>query len=224
MNITLIGGTGDIGEGLALRWAHDTEHEIRIGSRDPQKGIDSAAKYELELSSRGKDRKVIGGGNYEMTVGADIIILSVPPYHIVNTIDSILEAISPGAILVSPAVGLKKDDSGNFYSSPPPSTRSVTEHAAKAIPQEIPFVGAFHTLPAHRLSNLDAPLNFDTLVVGDDDVSKQTIIDLSQEIVGLRAVDAGGISNSAEVEGITPVLINISRLNEGMHELGVEFK
>ena len=99
MIITLIGGTGDIGEGLALRWAHDTDHEIRIGSRDPQKGIDSAAKYESELPQRGKERTVLGGGNSEMTEGADIIVLSVPPYYIVDTIKSIESAISPTSII-----------------------------------------------------------------------------------------------------------------------------
>ncbi len=224
MIITLIGGTGDIGEGLALRWAHDTTHEVRIGSRNPQKGIDSAKKYELELSNRGQERTVLGGGNREMTTGADIVVLSVPPYYIVDTIKSITDAISPGSILVSPAVGLKRGDDGNFYSSPPPSSRSVTEHAANASPVGVPLIGAFHTLPAHRLSDLDAPLNFDTLIVGDDTAAKQTIIQISNEINGLRAVDAGALSNSAEVEGITPVLLNISKSNKDMSELGVEFK
>ena len=224
MIITLIGGTGDIGEGLALRWAHDTAHEIRIGSRDPQKGIDSAKKYELELSNRGQKRTVLGGGNHEMTIGADIIVLSVPPYYIVDTIKSITDAISPGSIIISPAVGLKRDDDGNFYSSPPPSSRSVTEYAANASPDGVPLIGAFHTLPAHRLSDLDAPLNFDTLVVGDAAEAKQIVIQISNEINGLRAVDAGALANSAEIEGITPVLINISKSNKDMDELGVEIK
>ena len=159
-----------------------------------------------------------------MTVGADIIVLSVPPYYIVDTIKSITEAISPGSILISPAVGLKRDDDGNFYSSPPPSSRSVTEYAANASPDGVPLIGAFHTLPAHRLSDLDAPLDFDTLVVGDDADAKQVVIQISNEINGLRAVDAGALANSAEIEGITPVLINISKSNKDMDELGVEIK
>ena len=224
MIITLIGGTGDIGEGLALRWAHDTDHEIRIGSRDPQKGIDSAAKYESELSQRGKERTVLGGGNSEMTEGADIIVLSVPPYYIVDTFKSIESAISPTSIIVSPAVGLKRSEAGNFYSSPPPSSRSVTEYAADASPDGVPLIGAYHTLPAHRLSNLDDPLNFDTLVVGDDASAKQIVIEISNEINGLRAIDAGALENSAEVEGITPTLINISKSNKDLKDLGVEFK
>ncbi|NNC24811.1 NAD(P)-binding domain-containing protein, partial [Salinisphaera sp. USBA-960] len=56
MRIALLGGTGDIGEGLALRWAYDTDHEILIGSRDPEKARAKAEEYETELDSRGLER------------------------------------------------------------------------------------------------------------------------------------------------------------------------
>ena len=37
MHIALLGGTGDIGEGLALRWAADTEHTVVVGSRESRR-------------------------------------------------------------------------------------------------------------------------------------------------------------------------------------------
>lgn len=223
MRIALLGGTGDIGQGLALRWAYDTDHEIRIGSRDDERGEAKAEEYETELLSRGRDREIAGGGNEAMTESADVVVLSIPPYYAADTVEAVADALDDGAIVVSPAVGMERDDDGNFRYAPPPAG-SVTEHVAAAVPGRATLVGAFHTLPADRLANLDAELGFDTLLVGDDGDAKRTIADLAEQIVGLRAVDAGGLANSAGVESVTPLLINIARNNEGMHDLGVEFK
>jgi len=55
MRIALLGGTGDIGEGLALRWAHDTDHEVIIGSRDPERARDAAERYTATLADPGVD-------------------------------------------------------------------------------------------------------------------------------------------------------------------------
>jgi predicted dinucleotide-binding enzyme len=50
MKIALVGGTGDIGQGFALRWA--PAHEIIIGSRKADKAIEAAK--ELSSKSGGK--------------------------------------------------------------------------------------------------------------------------------------------------------------------------
>ncbi|MFP8955111.1 NADPH-dependent F420 reductase [Natrialbaceae archaeon A-CW3] len=221
MRIALLGGTGDIGEGLALRWAHDTDHEVVIGSRDPEKARDSATAYVEELEERGVEASVKGFVNEMAADRADVVVLAVPPYHVGDTVESVAEKLDEDTILVSPAVGMKGDDDGLHYH--PPGTGSVTALVAQRAPEAVPVVGAFHNLAAAKLSDLDADLGVDTLLVSDDADAKATVGRLAEEIDGLRALDAGPIANAAEVESVTPLVINIARYNDEMRDVGVRF-
>ncbi len=221
MRIALIGGTGDIGQGLALRFAHDTDHEVLIGSRDPEKARDAVETYEEELSERGVEASVKGFANEMAADRADVVVLSVPPYHVADTVESIEGRLDSETILVTPAVGMQGDEDGLHYH--PPGTGSVTELVAERAPDEVPVVGAFHNLAADALSNLDNDLELDTLLVADDDDAKETVRNLANEIEGLRALDVGPLANSAEVESVTPLVINIAKYNEDLHDVGVTF-
>ena len=221
MEIAILGGTGDIGRGLALRWAKDTDHSIRIGSRTAEKADRAVDEYDEQLAERGVDATLMGAENPEATEGADIVILAAPPFHVADLTETIADSLADDAILVSPAVGMNRD--GGFHYKPP-AAGSVTELVADTAPDDVPVVGAYHNLAAKRLSTLDAELGVDTLVLADDEAAKATVMELSEEIEGLRALDAGGIANAAEVEAITPLLINIAMNNDGMHDLGVRFR
>ncbi|SDM04429.1 hypothetical protein SAMN04487949_0627 [Halogranum gelatinilyticum] len=222
MRIALLGGTGDIGEGLALRWAYHTNHEVIIGSREPEKARAKAEEYETELDSRGVERKVTGFKNEMAADRADIVVLAVPPYHVADTVETIADKLDEGDVLVSPAVGIKRDDDGFHYHRP--GAGSVTEIVADAAPEGVSVVGAFHNLAAARLADLDAELGIDTLLVADDEDAKETVRMLAEGIEGLRALDAGGIANAPEIEAVTPLLINVATNNEGLHDLGVRFQ
>ena len=221
MRIALLGGTGDIGEGLALRWAHDTDHEIVIGSRDPEKARSKAEDYEAEIEDRGGNTKITGFENGMAADRADVIVLAVPAYHIADTIEAVEDGLSAGDILITPATGMKRDEDGFHYHRP--GAGSVTKIAVEAAPEGVPVVGAFHNLAAGRLTDLDAELGIDTLVVADDDSAKSTVSSLAEDIEGLRALDAGSIANAAEIESLTPLLINVAMNNSGLHDLGVRF-
>jgi len=221
MEIALLGGTGDIGEGLALRWASDTDHEVIIGSRDAERAANKAEEYRTELDSRGVEADVSGYENSEAAARATVVVTAVPAYHLTDTIEAVADDLDEGDILVSPAVGMKRDEDGMHYNKP--GAGSVTALAADAAPEGVPVVGAFHNLAADRLATPDADLDVDTLVVGDDDDAVETVSGLTDAIDGLRAVSAGGIANAAEVEGITPLVINIAMNNDDMHDVGVKF-
>lgn len=223
MRIALCGGTGDIGEGLALRWAHDSTHEIVIGSRDPERARAAATEYENELANRGVETAINGFVNEMAADRADVVVLSVPAYHLSDTVESIADRLDSDTILVSPAVGMKKGDDGSFHYNRP-GAGSVVKLAVNAAPDDVPVVGAFHNLPAGKLANLDADIDWDTLVIGDNANPKKTVADLADDIDGLRALDGGGLDNAPEIEGITPLLINVAMNNEGMHDLGVRFQ
>ncbi len=222
MQIALLGGTGDIGEGLALRFAYDTDHDVLIGSREASRAETKAREYETELDSRGVEVEVTGHDNADAAAAADVVVLAVPAYHLADTVEAIEAELGENTVLVTPAVGMKRDEDGFHYNRP--GAGSVTALAAEAAPADVPVVGAYHNLPAARLANLDADLDIDTAIVGDDADAVATVTRLTEAIEGLRPVDAGPLANAAEIEAITPLLINVAKNNDGMHDLGVRFQ
>ena len=222
MRIALLGGTGDIGQGLALRWGFDSTHEILVGSRDPERARTKAEEYETELDSRGVEVSINGFENAMAADRADVVVLAVPAYHLVDTVEEIADRLDDETILVTPAVGMKRDEDGFHYNRP--GAGSVAALAAEAKPDGVPLVGAFHNLPADGLANLDKTIEWDTLVFGEDEDAKGIVIDLAREIEGLRPLDVGGLGNAPEVEAVTPLLINVAMQNEKLHDLGVRFQ
>ena len=222
MRIAILGGTGNVGEGLALRWGMDTDHDVLIGSREADRAETAAAEYRDALADRGTEAAIEGHENAAAAADAEVVVAAVPPYHVRDAIEAVADALDPGDILVSPATGMERDDDG--FHGHLPSAGSVTRLAAEAAPPEVSVVGAFHNLAAGRLADLDADLGIDTLVLADDDEARETVVDLAAEIDGLRPLSAGPIANAAEVEELTPLLINVARENEGLHDLGVRFR
>lgn len=220
MRIAILGGTGDIGEGLCLRWAADAAHDLVIGSRDPERARTSADEYEAEMAERGIERKITGFANEMAADRGDIVVLAVPPQHVGELVDQIGPRLDDDAILVSPAVGIERDESGFHYD--PPAVGSVAQLVAEQAPASNPVVGAFHNLPAGRLADLDAPLDIETLIVGDDEDAVQAVRSIATDIDGLGALAAGPLANAAAVESLTPLLITLGMYNDA-HDLGVTF-
>ncbi|ELZ23259.1 NADPH-dependent F420 reductase [Natrinema limicola] len=221
MRIALLGGTGDIGEGLALRFGRDTNHELLIGSRDPEKARDAVAEYKTTLEDHTDSVDIKGFANEMAADRADIVVCSVPPYHVGDTVEGVADSLDSDTVLVTPAVGMKGDADGLHYH--PPSAGSVTELVAERAPDEVPVVGAFHNLAAGALADLETDLDLDTLVVADDEAARDTVLNLAGELEGLRALAAGPLANAAEVESVTPLVINIAKYNDDMHDVGVKW-
>jgi len=222
MRIALLGGTGDIGEALALRWGVHTDHELLIGSRDPERAREAVEEYLAELDGRGVDADLKGFDNAMAADRARVVVVGVPPYHVGDTIAAVADRLGPDDVLVCPAAGMQRDGEGFHYH--PPAAGSVTRLAAGAAPDCVPVVGAFHSLAAGRLADLDADLGIDTLLVGDDEDAKGTVGTLAEEIEGLRALDAGGLANAAEVESLTPLLLNAEANDGRLRDPGVRFR
>lgn len=222
MHIAILGGTGDIGEGLALRWASTTSHHLTIGSRDADRATTAATEYEETLSAHGVEASIDAADNSTAAAGADMVVLAVPPYHVSDTVDAVADTLASDAIVLSPAVGMQSDADGMHYHRP--GAGSVTAVAAEAAPDSNPVVGAFHSISAHALADLDRDLSADILVVGNDTDAKATVTDLIEVIDGLRAFDAGPLGNATEVESLTPLLINLGRYNDDLQDTGVTFQ
>ncbi|WP_330633557.1 NADPH-dependent F420 reductase [Halocatena halophila] len=220
MEIALLGGTGDIGEGLALRFIRDTDHTIHIGSRTPEKATASADAYATRLGDDAGE--ITGSSNQSAAERASVIVCSVPPEYVVSTIESIESSLNMGDVLVSPAVSMNRGPGGFVYD--PPAAGSVAQAAAQAAPDDVPVVGAFQNLAAGALASLETAIEADVVVTGDDEAATATVTELASELDGIRAIDGGGLSATASVEALTPLLINLAMNNDGMHDLGVRFE
>ncbi|MFP9061668.1 NADPH-dependent F420 reductase [Natrialbaceae archaeon A-chndr2] len=222
MQIAILGGTGDIGEGLALRFARDTSHHIIVGSRTEEKAEKKAAEYRDKLEPYGGNYDISGMDNLSATESGELVIMAIPPQHLRSTVESVDNSLTEDKIVVSPAVGMQRNKAGFHYNQP--KIGSIAELIDSFISDDVPVVGAFQNLAAGKLSNLEKEFLADVIVTGDETEAKKTVSELAEAVTGIRSLDGGSLANSSEVESLTPLLINIAMSNDGMHNLGVKFQ
>jgi hypothetical protein len=212
MRIALLGGTGDLGRGLALRWGLDTDHDLILGSRDPERARDAAETDEATLAAHDVERSIGGFENGMAAERADVVVLTVSPYHLTDLLEDVGDRLPEDAIVVTPAVGMESTDGGMAYAPPPQG--SVAALVREATPAANPVVGAFHTLPAGRLAALEEPLDMDTFVFGDSESAVERIRTLAGEIEGLGTLAAGSLEAAASIESLTPLLVTLGARND----------
>jgi 8-hydroxy-5-deazaflavin:NADPH oxidoreductase len=204
--IAVIGGTGDQGFGLVLRFARADEAVI-IGSRSKSKAED-AAKKALELL--GKEASVTGDENAKAAEAADIIVMSVPFAAHVDMIKSIQESIRPGAIFIDVVVPLSTAVGGKPTTALGVWEGSAAQQAAKLLPSSTKVASAFHNVVAESLQDLSREVDCDVIVCSDSQETRKAAMDLVNEIPGIRAIDGGRLENSRVVEQLTALLIGIN--------------
>lgn len=208
MKIAIIGGTGDIGEGLALRLAQ--KHQIIIGSREAGKAKEAADNYNKVLRERGVKSDVDGKANEEAAKGVDVIIMAVKYNFAVPTLESIAGSLKD-QIVITPIVPMTKTKLCAYV---PPEEGSASMRICSVIPHTIKLVSSFHSLPAPRLTDLDDPLGFDVVVCADDEGAKKVVMKLAEDIGGIRALDGGTLEEAKLIEALTPLLINLAIKNK----------
>ena len=206
MRISLLGGTGDIAEGLVLRWSK-VGHEIYIGSRSEEKAKGIAGEYIEKLESLGIEPKIHGMANADAARESEVIIISIPPEYAAATIEQVAENIT-NQIIVTPVVSMKKE--GKTFLFNPPAQGSSALEIKEKLPSTARLVSAYHNLPAKELANIDEDLNYDVVICGDDDEAKKVITKLTEEMPNLRVLDAGALDVSPMIEAITPLIVNLN--------------
>ncbi len=206
MKIALVGGTGDMGTGFAVRWA--ANHEIIIGSRKAEKAMESAAAANELLGGEGN---VWGTDNGNAIASGDAVVLCVPYEHLVSvTLD--LRAFYSDQLVISPVVPMSYN--GKFFEFNPPAEGSAAIQARTLLPEGMRIVSAFHTICAAALQRRDRELATDVFICGDDPEAVNLVSNLGQEIKSLRPLNAGPLAASALVESLTPMLLNVARRNK----------
>ncbi len=202
--IAILGGTGDQGLGLALRFAK-AGRPVVIGSRVEERALTAAEQVREAVPGA----EVSGFENSVATPKAQIVILSVPFEHMASTLKSIKSALSPGQIVVSMGVPLATAVGGGATRTVGIWQGSCAQMVAAGVPKGVEVVSAFQNVSAHRLQHLADPVECDVLVSGAK-TARQTVMALCDLVPGLRAVDGGSLDNARIVEEITALLIGLN--------------
>jgi hypothetical protein len=206
MKIALVGGTGDIGTGFAVRFMQN--HEIIIGSRKADKAKESAAAAMELPDAKGN---VWGTDNGSAVAAADVVVLCVP-YENLNSATSDLKASYNSQLVISPVVPMSYN--GKFFQFDPPAEGSAACRAKSQLPEGMRIVSAFHTICAAALQDRDRVLKADVLLSGDDAEAVDIVVGLTGEIKSLRPLRVGPLATSSLVESLTPMLLNVARRNK----------
>jgi 8-hydroxy-5-deazaflavin:NADPH oxidoreductase len=203
--VPIIGGTGALGFGLALRWAK-AGVPVVIGSRK-QESADEAVRKARE---RLPDGQIDGAVNAEAATRGPIVVLTVPFRAQSENLTNLREHLQPGQILVDATVPLAAAVSGKATRILGVWQGSAAQQAAEMVPDGVRVVSGLHTVSAALLTDLDHELDEDVLLAGDKKADKQQVAELLERIPGLRAVDCGRLEMARYLEQLTPLIIGIN--------------
>jgi NADPH-dependent F420 reductase len=203
--VPIIGGTGALGFGVALRLAR-VGVPVVIGSRDAGRAAEAAAKLKEQLP----DANATGLENGEAAQRGPVVLLCVPFRNQSENLTNLKGVLQPGQILVDATVPLAAAVSGRATRLLGVPQGSAGLQAAEMVPDGVQVVSALHTVSAATLNDLDEVLDEDILVAGDSVDAKKRVAELIARIDGLRPVNAGRLEASKLIEGLTPLLIGIN--------------
>ena len=204
-SIGIVGGTGDLGRGLAVRLAK-AGHPLIIGSRNAEQAVASAEAVSAVLAERGIAHPVISGAdNVAAAQQGEIVFVTVPFGAHQPTLESICDAVQ-GKVVVDVTVPLVPPKVARVQL---PVEGSAGQIAQALLGEAVHVVSAFQNVAAAHLQ-ADMEIPCDVLVTGNDKPARQTVIDLI-EAMGMRGFHAGLINNAAAAEALTSILININK-------------
>ena len=204
--IAILGGTGDLGTGLAIRWSR-AGHRIVIGSRRLEKAQAAVAN----LAKVSPDTPAVPMENADAARAGDIVVLTVPAEHQVSTLDTVKDGLG-GKILIDVTAPLVPPRVGTVQL---PAEGSAGKRAQDFLGDNVMVVSAFQNIAAHLLQE-DVRIECDVLVAGNKRAARDKVIELIGE-AGLTGWHAGPIENAAAAEALTSILIQINRRHEISH-------
>lgn len=208
LKIGVIGGTGGMGKGFALRWCQ--KHEILIGSRDAQRASASAVEYlnEAKQVYGNISGNIVGKDNLSVAQDSDVLILSIPYENIDSVCSELLGKIKDSCTVISPIVPMVKTDIG-FEFIPLKENKPFSHQLVqKYMKNKTKLVSAFHVISEKKLVDPKFTLDYDIFVCGDDKESIDVVNGLISEIKGLRAIFLGSGALAYMTEIATPLLLN----------------
>ena len=200
--ISILGGTGKEGKGLAYRW-HKAGHKIIIGSRRLEKAKDAAIAVKELLGSQEAD--VSGLENQEAAQRGEIVVLTVP-YSAHELMLEGLKDVLNGKILIDVTVPLVPPKVSKVQM---PEAGSATMEAQEILGEEVSVVAAFQNISYENLID-NEKVECDVLVCSNKKDAREVVLKLVSD-AGLVGWDAGPLANSVVVEGLTSILIGLNK-------------
>ena len=200
--IGFLGGTGPEGRGLALRLALAGE-DVIIGSRDAGR----AATAAEEVAELAPGAVVEGAVNEEAAARAEVVFVAVPYSAQRSTIEPLAGHLA-GKVVVGVTVPVRFGKGGASI-EPVPDGSAALE--IEALLPDSRVVAAFQTISAHDLLDPNRTVDSDVVVCSNDEGARAQVMELSNRIAGIRAVDGGGLANAVHVEGMTALILNLNR-------------
>jgi 8-hydroxy-5-deazaflavin:NADPH oxidoreductase len=204
--VPVIGGTGALGFGLALRLAR-AGVPVVIGSRDAGRAAEAANRIREQVT----DAEVDGLENPEAAGRGEVVLLCVPFRAQSENLTNLKGTLREGQVLVDATVPLAAAVSGRATRLLGVPQGSAAEQAREMAPAGVEVVSAFHSVSAHTLRDLEHELDEDVLVAGDSAEAKRRVAELTARIPGLRPVDCGRLEIARLIEGLTPLIISVNR-------------
>lgn len=212
VRVAIVGGTGALGLGLAVRLAR-AGVEVVIGSRS-----DARAREAEHQVLHAVPSALARGAIWDRAADAgEVVVIAVPAAAQEATIRFLAPHLQ-GKVVVDATVSLDPSDP---TSAAPPPEGSCALRARTLLPPEVGLVAAFHTLSGRLLADVGRPVTADALLCGDDPEAKETVAGLCERM-GIRPVDVGPLAKSVVLEALTGILIGLNRRYRRRH-VGVRF-
>ncbi len=202
----MLGGAGEEGFGLALRWAV-AGYQVFVGSRSPDRAAEAA---KMIAQTAGRAVRVSGLSNENAVSQADVVVITVPFAALIDTLRTVKPKFRPGQVLVNVSVPLETSVGGRATRTIGVWAGSAGELAASVVPRTVSVVTAFNNVSAELLKDLSKTVDCDVLVCSDDENAKKIVLDLVKSIVGARGFDAGALENSRTIEQVTALLVSLN--------------
>ncbi|MCW2953160.1 MAG: NADPH-dependent reductase [Conexibacter sp.] len=203
--MTIVGATGDLGFGLALRLAK-AGTPVVIGSRDG----DRAEQAAEQAAARVPGAEIRGLENPEAAAQSEIVVVSVPFPSQAPTLKSLRGVLREGQIVVDVTAPLASTVGGRATRVLQVWQGSAAQQAQELVPRGVTVVSALHTVSAAHLADLDYVFDEDVLVTGDDRDARRRVAELVERVEGLRAVDCGKLEVARLTEQLTALTIAIN--------------
>jgi 8-hydroxy-5-deazaflavin:NADPH oxidoreductase len=203
--IPIIGATGALGWGLAMRLAQAGQPVV-IGSRSAERAEEAAGRVRDVVP----DADVEGLVNEEATQRGPIVFLTVPFRAQSENLNNLRDVLRPGQILVDCTVPTAAAVGGKATRTLGVWQGSAAQQAQEMVPDGVTVIGALHTVSAKVLGDPDEALDEDILICGDRKADKARVAAIVEMVPGLRAVNAGALEMARIAEQLTSLLISIN--------------
>ena len=217
--IAILGGTGALGTGLALRWAR-AGHPIVIGSRSEANAEAAVSQLRETLAARGvSDPQLSSATNAAAAAAGDIAVLTLPCAHQAGTLQDVAVGLE-GKILIDVTVPLVPPKVARVQL---PAEGSAGQIAQATLGENVTVVTAFQNVAADHLQ-AEGDIPCDVLVCGNKKAAREQVVALV-EAAGMRGIHAGMLPNSAAADALTSVLININKqygIHAGIRITGID--